>query len=48
MVCKKQEERREVRQRQGEQQSRQGVFGVLLDENKSLLLFYSSHMTAGM
>lgn len=36
------------RDKLGKEESRQGVCGVLLSENKSLLLFYHSYMTSGI
>ena len=32
----------------GKEEARHGVYAVLLSENKSLLLFYHSYMTAGI
>lgn len=36
------------RDKLGKEESRHGVYGALQSENKSLLLFYHSYMTAGI
>lgn len=39
---------RRRRDKLGKEEARHGVYGVLLSENKSLLLFYHSYLTAGI